>query len=181
MMEAKAEITKTDFKTQRLLLVTRDSVVKDGVSTPDVEVRMVDDGKTIYVINPQEKTYQSGKHTPDICSNYFGMIIQKSLDVGFEYFVIRAKSQGKLVYIVSSKNAIKGIRSRIIIGIEDAGFVILRMSTLRDKSGEVINDMTVSDQVFDAPLPDELFAKPPDDYRSAETSDVPLPASKNGN
>lgn len=120
---------------------------------------MVDDGKTVYVVSPNEKRYAVQPHHSDRLSKLFERSLTNLSQVGGELAVSVRDVQGRPTYALTGTHN----GASVLILVDKATF---EMKALNMTRGPQTSKMSVTQQVFNAPIPASTFVwTPPKDYQ----------------
>lgn len=125
--------------------------------------RILDDGKTIYVVNEQTKTYRTAPHRPDKISGLLQSTIKRVMGVQSDLKVSKTQQGSTPMYLISG--APKGSQTKILINAQN--FQMESLSIQRTENGQPLKSgLNITDQKFNAPIPASVFVwKAPAGYK----------------
>jgi outer membrane lipoprotein-sorting protein len=116
--------------------------------------QIIDDGTTLFVVYPDQKQYATGPHVPDKISGLFRQSLSKVQHAGGRLSVEVRPVNGRPTFVLTSRLADSTAR----ILVDKATFHLQSIHVERGKPpARDVADLTVSNQVFNKPIPAENF------------------------
>ncbi len=147
---------------RRGALSTSTTEEKGGASSVEMQT-MIDDGQMETDVDPQRREYSRAPRTGDRVSGLRRPILARCTGLVGELAVETHVLGGRLAYVLTRDApaaTVKIVVDKATVHLESIHAV------RRDGPVKVVTDVTVSNQVFDAPIPDSVFAwRPPKGYR----------------
>lgn len=120
---------------------------------------MVDDGKSVFVVEPANKRYSVQPHRADHLSKVFQLAITNAGKEGGDLAIGERKVEGRTCYALTGTRA----GSNVLILIDKAS---LDLKVLTMQSSGTVTKLTLTRQAFNQPIPAATFAySPPKDFQ----------------
>lgn len=131
-----------------------------AAGTKTTERQLLNVGDESFLILPLEKKYAPKKQESRHLADLFRSILGSLVDEKTTYSVAEAKLNGVPVYQITT-SVMNGLRTQITLEKETRLF---RRILMLFRKTEVIGDIKIESQQRNAPIPEEMFAKPGADY-----------------
>jgi outer membrane lipoprotein-sorting protein len=135
-------------------IIEMDTHVTSPQGKKNTRQKLVDDGRTLYIIDMTGKRYMSQPHRPDHVSKLFERSLANIQQSASQLAVSEEKVHGKAVYSLKAK--VKG--ADVLIQIDKATLTLILM---KESKGPLLSRVEIDRQLFNQPIPPANFSWTP--------------------